>query len=194
MMINGTELGVREPLLHSKLTVPRTVSTLIPRPRLDDRLMDAMSGNMTLVCAPAGYGKTTLVSEWLLQQERQTAWVSLDVGDNQGSRFWRYITAAIAKAFPTYEGEVQPVLPLLHTEGYDQGLIVYLNMLDKLDQELILVLDDFHVIQNEILLASFAYFTDYLPKCFHVCLISRTEPAFSVARMEARQLASRLNA
>lgn len=193
-MINGTELGVREPLLHSKLTVPRTVSTLIPRPRLDDRLMDAMSGNMTLVCAPAGYGKTTLVSEWLLQQERQTAWVSLDIGDNQGSRFWRYITAAIAKAFPTYEGEVQPVLPLLHTEGYDQGLIVCLNMLDKLDQELILVLDDFHVIQNEILLASFAYFTDYLPKCIHVCLISRTEPAFSVARMEARQLASRLNA
>ncbi|MBT2762514.1 LuxR C-terminal-related transcriptional regulator [Paenibacillus sp. ISL-20] len=192
-MIYGTELEAHEPLLHSKLTVPRTVSALIPRPRLDDQLMDAMSGNMTLVCAPAGFGKTTLVSEWLLQQEKQTAWVSLDAGDNQGSRFWKYITAAIAEAFPTYGEEVKTVLPLLHTEGYEQGLIVCLNTLGRLDQELILVVDDFHVIQNEILLASFAYFVDHLPKGIHVCLISRTEPAFSVARMEARQFASRLH-
>ncbi|AWP26249.1 LuxR C-terminal-related transcriptional regulator [Paenibacillus sp. Cedars] len=193
MMINGTELGAQEPLLHSKLTVPRTVSTLIPRPRLSERLMDAMSGNVTLICAPAGFGKTTLVSEWLLQHGKQAAWVSLDSGDNQGSRFWRYISAAIAEVFPAYWEEVKPVLPLLHTEGYEQGLIVCLNTLGRLNEELILVLDDFHVIQNEILSASFSYFVDHLPRGIHVCMISRTEPGFSVARMEARQLASRLH-
>ncbi len=182
-----------EPLLRSKLAVPRTVADLVPRPRLETRLEEAVRGPLTLIVAPAGFGKTTLVSEWLMSTGRRAAWVSLDPGDNQGSRLWRYLFEAIHALVPGYGGEeVRSVLPLLHTSNFEQGLILWLNALDRLDQEIMLVLDDFHVIQEERLLDSFAYFAGHLPMQVHVILLSRSEPGFSLARMEARQALLRL--
>ncbi|MEC0246511.1 LuxR C-terminal-related transcriptional regulator [Paenibacillus chitinolyticus] len=182
-----------EPLLHAKIGIPRTVSALIRRPRLEKRLEEALDGNVTLVCAPAGSGKTTLVGEWITGSGMPAAWVSLDAGDNRGARFWRYIASAVDEAVPGYLEEVSPVLPLLHTERFEQGLIFCLNALSRLKGRLLLVLDDFHVIREPHLLQAVAYFAGHLPAQVHMCILSRTEPGFAVTRMEARQLAGRLN-
>ncbi|MEC0244077.1 LuxR C-terminal-related transcriptional regulator [Paenibacillus dokdonensis] len=187
-------LSTETPLLRSKINIPRTISTIIVRPRLAERLEHARRGRLTLVCAPAGFGKTTLISEWIPCSPGRSSWVSLDAGDNTGTRFWHYIAAAVDMAFPGYYGEVKPVLSGLHSVNFEQEFIMFLNALERLDDELLLVLDDFHVIQDKQLLHSFSYFVEHLPPQIHICLLSRTEPGFSMTRMEARQLAFRLDA
>ncbi len=89
----GPSVSIPDDLLRTKLVVPRSHSALIARPSLDARLSDGAARKLTLIAAPAGFGKTTLVSEWITTR-RPVAWVSLDTGDNDAIRFWRYVINA----------------------------------------------------------------------------------------------------
>ncbi|MBN2980360.1 LuxR C-terminal-related transcriptional regulator [Cohnella algarum] len=183
-----------ESLLHSKLEIPRPAPSLIERNRLTQKLGEALNGALTLVCAPAGFGKTTLACQWIRECGIDAAWVSLDEGDNEGSRMWRYIAAAIDRLRPGFMDDVKPVLSPLHTGNFEQGLIYFLNVLNRLSGPLLIVLDDFHLIREDRLNRGVAYLAEHLPAHLHLCLLSRTEPGFAAARMEARQTALRLSA
>ncbi|MED4600905.1 LuxR C-terminal-related transcriptional regulator [Paenibacillus validus] len=185
---------LREPLLHTKLNVPRHAAALVPRVRLIEQLHDSLNGKLTLICAPAGFGKTTLVSEWISYGSLDAAWISLDAGDNAGGQFWRYMASAIDGIRPGYMEEVKAMLPLLYADDVEQALILLLNELNRQSGRILLVLDDFHVIQEQKMIQAAAYFITHLPPHVHVCLMSRTEPGFPVSRMEAQQLAFRLTA
>ena len=100
----------RDVLLATKLHVPAVQPDLVPRPRLAERLDEGLARGLVLVCAPAGYGKTVLLADWARRSEHPAAWLSLDAGDNDPARFWRYVVAALERARP---GVGDPVAPLL---------------------------------------------------------------------------------
>lgn len=174
-----------KPLLQTKLMIPKYRMELVSRDRLIEQLNQALNGVLTIVCAPTGYGKTMLVSEWIHTSNLAAAWVSLDEGDQNGAQMWSYLTAAIDGIRPGYLEEVKNVLPLLATENYEQALIIMLNELNRLSDPILLVLDDFHVIQEERLLRTVASFVKYLPEHVHLCLISRMDIGFPISRLVA---------
>ena len=136
------------PLLETKLHVPRWRRSLVARPRLSERLSRGAESALTLVSAPAGFGKTTLLAEWLTvaaADGRSVAWLSLDQRDNDPALFWTYVVAALN----TGASEVGAgALSLLQPPGppNEAGLVALLNELDAISNDVVLVLDDYHVI------------------------------------------------
>ena len=163
-------------LLKTKLHVPTPRPTLLPRARLVARL-DASPGTvLSLVSAPAGFGKTTVLSEWATrtpEARRRTAWVSLDPRDNDPTTFWSYVVAA-----------VQTVVPGAGDSG---GIEALLNDLHAADQEVSLVLDDYHVIESAAVHEGMSFLVEHLPPHVHVTLSTRADPPLPLARMRARQ-------
>ncbi|MFC4598223.1 LuxR C-terminal-related transcriptional regulator [Cohnella hongkongensis] len=194
-MANRSVTGERrlQPLLHTKLTAPPLTPQLTDRRRLTSKLERWRNAPLTLISAPAGFGKTTLACEWLAASGIDYGWVSLDETDNEGGRFWAYVCAAIDRARPGFLDRTAHLPPLLHTPEPEQLLTLILNELSRLEDRFALVLDDFHVIREKRLLRGFAYFAEYLPPSVRLIVISRTEPGFAIARMEARDVAVRLN-
>ncbi len=186
-----------EPLLQTKLYIPtiRPDSgvepnvNLVPLPRLIDRLNEGLLSKLTLVCAPAGFGKTTLVSNWLEQVNLSVAWLSLDEEDNEIARFWTYFIAALQTVHPEVGTEVLALLqssplPSSHT------LLTYLiNDLTAIPEGLILVLDDYHTIETKAIDQALDFFIDHLPPHIHLVMTSRVDPNLSLSRLRAnRQL------
>jgi LuxR family maltose regulon positive regulatory protein len=143
------------PLLRTKLYVPPLRPKLVPRPRLIERLNAGLHRKLTLISAPAGFGKTTLLSEWINQspipntQSPKFAWLSLDEGDNDPTRFLTYFVAALQ----TIEGTVgQGLLVALQSPGavnVEPILTTLLNEIAGLPDNFALVLDDYHVIESQ---------------------------------------------
>jgi LuxR family maltose regulon positive regulatory protein len=141
---------------------------------------------LTLVSAPPGYGKTTLVSEWAAQSKRHVAWVALDADDNDPAQFWSYVVAAMGQpqggigesawAF-SYAGR--------EVSDYD-GLISLLNEIDAFDDEVVLVLDDYEVIESATVHEGMRLFIKHLPRGLHLVIVSRTDPPLPLARLRAR--------
>ena len=136
------------PLLETKLYIPRLRRGLVTRPRLSERLSRGGESKLTLVSAPAGFGKTTLLAEWLAAtpaNERPTAWLSLDPSDNQAASFWPYLIAALRTVVPEVGATA---LSLLGSPKEPIAAVVatLLNELSALPNDLVLVLDDYHVV------------------------------------------------
>jgi LuxR family transcriptional regulator, maltose regulon positive regulatory protein len=173
------------PLLATKLYIPPQRPGLVPRPRLMARLDGALrlQHRLTLVSAKAGAGKTTLVSEWLHQQERPTQWISLDSSDNDPRRFLSYLLAALHQV--GIEGEPSrlesPQLP--PAEALVAELI---NKAAATSIPLLLVLDDYHLIQNEWLHQAVGYLAEHQPPEMHLLLITRVDPPLPLARLRGR--------
>ncbi|WP_372637191.1 LuxR C-terminal-related transcriptional regulator [Cohnella sp.] len=183
-----------EALLQAKLMIPRLSQRLVVRKRLTDKLERSGDAALTLICAPAGFGKTTLACEWLSVSGIESAWVSLEETDNEGGQFWAYVRAAIGRARPGFLERTEHLPSLLKAPEPEQALILLLNELSRLEGKLALVLDDFHVIREERLLRGFAYFAEHLPPSVRLIVTSRTEPGFALSRMQARDVAVRLGA
>src|SRR4029453_13188436 len=129
-------------LLATKLHVPQTRPGFVTRPRLVDRLAPTQEGALTLVCAPAGFGKTALLADWARHDPRPIAWLSLDEGDNDPARLWRYVSAALDRVRPGL-GERMAASP-----GSAEAVVAALvNQLADESDPVVLVLDDFHVIE-----------------------------------------------
>src|SRR5579885_2055258 len=135
------------PLLETKFYVPGPRRRLVPRPRLTARLNRGAESKLTLVSAPAGFGKTTLIAEWLAGvagDGRSAAWLSLDQADNHPARFWNYLIAALQRAAPAVGAGTLPLLqaPSPAIEGI---LATLLNELAAIPNDIVLVLDDSHL-------------------------------------------------
>ena len=170
-------------LLRTKLFMPLSASEVVERPNLQARLSESLKRRLSLVCAPAGYGKTTLVSSWLKQQNVPAAWLSLDEADNDAERFWRYSTAALQTLLPDLGDSVAtPESPLSSRET----LTWLINTLTDLPQASVLVWDDYHEVTSEEVHESVAFFLKHLPPHLHVILTSRHEPPLPLSKMRVR--------
>ena len=183
---------VPAPLLETKLYVPRSRRGLVPRPRLIERLDRGSALKLMLVSAPAGFGKTTLLTEWLAAGpagpagERLAAWLSLDRGDNDPASFWTYVVAALRTAA---SGAGEGALALLRAPRpppIETVLTALLNDLGATAAEIVLVLDDYHVIDASDVQDQMAFLLDHLPAWLHVVIASRADPALPLARWRAR--------
>ncbi|MCR8842605.1 LuxR C-terminal-related transcriptional regulator [Paenibacillus sp. SC116] len=181
------------PLLATKLHIPTTSVETLVRTRLIDQLNQCTQCRLTLLSAPAGFGKSTLLQHWAQQVPERPAWISLDMADNDLIRFWRYVISAIDSIRPGFGEKVADVVKLIHPSDYVLALTMLLNELQQMENPLKLVLDDFHAITDERLLASFAYFLEHVPEQTHLILASRTELPLPTAKLHSRQQMNRLD-
>ena len=175
------------PLLSTKLHAPRLRPELVDRATLVDRLVTS-GAPLTLVAAPAGSGKTTLLAAWRASagESRPFAWLSLDRGDNDSVRFWAYMVEAVRAVAPDI-GE--PVLALLRAPGTDPVETVApaaVAELERLDREIVLVLDDYHLVSNPEVHASVELLVEHLPAALHLVIATRADPPLPLARLRVR--------
>ena len=172
-------------LLLTKLSCPRPRTDLLPRPHLVTCLEQCRYHTLTLLSTPAGFGKTTLLGEWLRQTILPVSWLSLDEQDNDPIRFWRYILAALGQLRPSLNAAVTPLLRQPGSSTLQVALITLLNELAILPQELCLVLDDYHLIREPEIHRSLAFLLEHLPAQFHLLLASRSEPPLPLSGLRA---------
>ena len=180
------EMGI--PLLTTKLYVPPQRSNLVPRPRLAARLGEALhlGHRLTLISAKAGSGKTTVVSEWLHQQDRPAAWLSLDASDNDPRRFFSYLVAALQQLDVRIG---QAVLSRLEMPGRSQAeaaMAALVNKVTASSPPCLLVLDDYHLIQDEFVHQAIGFLVEHQPPKMHLILITRVDPPLPLARLRGR--------
>ena len=188
-------------LLATKISVPPARLNMVMRPRLTQRMNAAMRGTLTLIVAPAGWGKTTLLSAWYADSSRRPgqsawplAWVSLDAGDNDPVRFWTYIISALNTLHP---GVGEPSLALLYaplSPPIEAVLTSLLNALIQLSTETVLVLDDYHLIEAQPIHDALTYLVEHLPPNVHLVIASRIDPLLPLARLRARAALTELRA
>ncbi|MGH3154553.1 MAG: BTAD domain-containing putative transcriptional regulator, partial [Streptosporangiaceae bacterium] len=179
-------------LLETKFFVPRSRRELVPRPRLAERLERGSASTLVLVSAPAGFGKTTLLTEWLAAgpaapaDRRLAALLSLDRGDNDLSSFWTYVIAALRTAAPGVGEHALALLQASRPQPIETMLTTLLNDLSTVAGDIVLVLDDYHVIDAREVQDGMAFLLDHLPPGLHVVIASRADPALPLARLRAR--------
>ena len=176
------------PLLETKLHIPRPRRRLVARPRLSGRLSRVGESALTLVSAPAGFGKTTLLTDWLTAApatDRSVAWLSLDQGDNDPVVFWTYLLAALQTAVP---GVGANALSLVQSaqSSMDAVLGTLLNDLNAVSDDVLLVLDDYHVIEAREVQDGMAFLLEHLPAQIHLVIATRADPALPLARLRGR--------
>jgi LuxR family transcriptional regulator, maltose regulon positive regulatory protein len=182
------ELPVSGPLLDSKMRRPRPRRALVPRPRLTTTLERVWQSTLTLVAAPPGFGKTTLLGDWAASAEddhHAIAWLTLDRRDDDATSFWSYVIAALQSAVP---GVGAGALEQLQSPrpSVQAVLATLLNDLFRLPRDVALVLDDYHAVESRDVHEAIAYVLDHLPQQFHVVLATRVDPPLPVARLRAR--------
>ena len=186
-MHRGNGDGVAGPLIATKLYVPKLRHDLVARPRLLERLRRADS-RLTLVSAPAGFGKTTLLAEWLDTtpgDDRAVAWLSLDPSDNEPASFWTYVVTALhgaVRAVGSTALELLGSAPL----ATDLMLTTLLNELAAAPTEVWLVLDDYHLVDSHDIGEGMAFLLEHLPPHVHVVLSTRADPDLPLARWRVR--------
>jgi LuxR family maltose regulon positive regulatory protein len=173
-------------LLRTKLYIPPSRLTQITRPRLSSLIDGGLDRALILVSAPAGYGKTTLLSSWLKEKRISSAWLSLDGGDNDPIRFLLYLHAALAPLAPRIEDELYGMLHGIHPAQHENVINLLVNELASFSNHLVLVLDDFHTIHSEDVLNIIAYLLEHLPPQMHLAILTRTDPPFPLSRLRAR--------
>jgi LuxR family transcriptional regulator, maltose regulon positive regulatory protein len=181
-------------LLETKLAVPRARADLIPRARLITQLDHGLQGPLTVIAAPTGYGKSTLIAAWHTAQSGDrpaVAWVSLDEGDSDPAVFWTTVFAALERVSPGLTGGA---LPSLTSSSITDLLARLVNRLSTISQEVVLVLDDYHVIASEPIHQSLAFLLDHLPPSLHLLIASRADPPLPLGRLRARRLVTELRA
>src|SRR5947209_13770841 len=155
------------PVLVTKLFIPRPRPNVVPRPRLIERLNDSLHGSLSLISAPAGFGKTTVVSEWVAGCGRPTAWLSLDDGDNDPARFLLHLVAALQTVATDIGEGVSDALQSRQPPPPEAILTGLLNEITVLPDRFILVLDDLHVIDAKPIDLALTFLLEHLPEQMH---------------------------
>ena len=182
------------PILATKLYIPPPRPKVVLRPRLIERLNEGLHRKLTLISAPAGFGKTTLVSEWVAGCERPVAWLSLDEGDNDPTRFLTYLVAALQTIAPNIGAGVLGVLQSPQPPPIESILTALLNEITTVPDNFILVLDDYHVIDAKPVDHALTFLLEHLPPQMHLVIATREDPQLPLARLRARGQLTELRA
>lgn len=185
-------------LLTSKLSIPPVRAEYVPRPRLMVRLQEGLSRKLTVISTPPGFGKTTLLCEWIKENQLPAAWVTLDESDNDHGRFISYVMAALGTLNIGLDEPLQEIsqsaaqgIPL---EPRMAALLNGFASLPNTSAPVILVLDDYHVIQNQTIHDSMTFALEYIPENVHIYISTRTDPSLPLSRWRARRQLNELRA
>jgi LuxR family maltose regulon positive regulatory protein len=179
-------------LLKTKLDAPSPRLDLVPRSRLTGRLDAGLATKLSLVVAPAGFGKTTLVGEWIAglrradAAEHNAAWLSLDEADNEPFRFAAHLVAALQVVAPAPDGAAQALLGSPQLPPAEVVITALINDLAGLPVPIVLVLDDYHTIRAEWVHTALRFLLDHQPSSLHLVLISREDPPLPLPRLRVR--------
>jgi LuxR family transcriptional regulator, maltose regulon positive regulatory protein len=171
-------------LLTTKLNVPTTRTNLVTRQRLIERLDEGASGKLTLVCAPAGFGKTTLLGNWILGSGLPVGWPSLDKDDNDPARFLSYLAAALQSAASDIGQSTRSLIDSPQPPNR-AVLTALVNEIAAVPKVCALVLDDYHLIDDEAVHATLVFLLDHLPPQMHLVVASRAESPLPLSRLLA---------
>ncbi|MBD2338151.1 LuxR family transcriptional regulator [Calothrix sp. FACHB-156] len=174
------------PLLVTKLHIPSLRSPLVQRDRLWDKLNQGLTSRLILISAAAGFGKSTVLSEWAHQTPVPVSWLSLDEQDNDPSRFWKYIVAALQQNIPEIGAATLAMLQASEPMTFETLLTPLINELAELETDLILVLDDYHLITNAAIHQAVTFFLEHLPTQIHLAIATRVDPPLPLARWRVR--------
>lgn len=182
------------PILATKLYRPPARAKLVLRPRLLEQLNYGLHRRLTLISAPAGFGKTTLVSEWLASNERPAAWLSLDESDGNSTRFMTYLVAALQTISPTIGEEVLTTLQSPQPPPSEAMLTALLNDISTMSKNFIFVLDDYHLIDSKGIDDMLSFLLEHLPPQIHLVITTREDPQLPLPRLRARDQLTELRA
>jgi LuxR family maltose regulon positive regulatory protein len=183
-----------EELLSTKLFIPSTRSELVSRPRLIKRLNEGLGRKLTLISAPAGFGKTTLVSEWVAECGKSVAWLSLEQGDNVLVRFLIYLIATLQTVDPKLASAALNQLQSSQPPPVETTLTSLINAVATLPDKVILILDDYHLIETESIHDGLSFLLENLPPQLHLVIITREDPLLPLSRLRARGQMTELRA
>lgn len=177
-----------EQLLRTKLHIPQTRSKHVLRPRLIARLNESLECKLTLISAPVGFGKTTLLSEWINRAEPRfpVAWVSLDEHDNDPVRFCAYVVAAIQTIVSDSMEDFGSAADLTHISSNDLLTALINTIVADVPYDFVLVLDDYHVITSQHVYEALAFILDHMPPHMHLVVSTRVDPPLPLAQLRAR--------
>jgi LuxR family maltose regulon positive regulatory protein len=181
---------VSAPILTTKLYFPPARSSLVSRPRLVEKLDQGLRGPLTLISAPAGYGKTTLMSEWRTGVGRDfpLAWLSLDANDNDFARFMSYFALALTTLDPILAINTLPLIQSPQTPPINEVLTTLINDISEFDQQFVFALDDYHVITDPAIHGAIAFLTEHLPSQMHLVIMTRADPPLPLSRLRTKGL------
>ena len=173
-------------LIRTKLHLPFTRPELVPRPRLQEQIAQGLRGPLTLITAPAGFGKTTLVASCVAACGLPVAWLSLDKDDNQPERFLSYLVAALQAADQAIGNEAAQLMAGIQQAPPEAVLTSLINDLDTTGREIVLVLDDYQFISSQAVHEEWLFCSSIAPKTFHLVIATRSDPPLPLARLRAR--------
>ncbi|MBK7451305.1 MAG: tetratricopeptide repeat protein [Anaerolineales bacterium] len=183
-------------ILATKLHVPLPRSRTVLRARLMDQLNTGLDRKhkLTLISAPAGFGKTTLASEWVITYKQPVAWLSLDEGDGDLKRFLSYLVAALQTIFPEIGMNLLGALQASHIPDSESLLTTLINEIDSIPNKFIFVLDDYHMLDLKPVDQALNFLVEYLPPQMHLVITTREDPSLPLARLRAREQLTELRA
>ncbi len=179
-------INTNYPLLATKLYIPKPRSDLVRRMRLVERMNKGLRRKLTLISAPAGFGKTTLLSEWLSQSQLPVAWISLDSGDNDPVYFLHYVIEALRSIEPKAGEATLTLLQSQQQPPVDAIIIHLIQEIEDIPNDFVLVLDDYHFIDNGKLHQLVEFLIDRMPSQMHLAVATRIDPGFPLARFRVR--------
>ena len=191
-MISNPEQELALPLLRNKITIPLLPQEFVHRPRLTDQINRGLIRPLTSIFAPAGFGKTNLLIEWAAQNSFPVAWLTLNREDNDLVRFCRYLIAALQEVSPRLGEEALDYIQSTKSSGREMGITLLINEISSLPYEVALVVDEFHVLEDPVILQTVSFFIRHLPRNLHLLLAGRHEPALELAFLRAKGLVTEL--
>ena len=178
---------MEQPILRTKISVPKVSPEFVHRPRLTERINRGVEGPLTLLLAPAGYGKTSLLIEWTEETELAVAWLTLDPDDDDLIPFFRYVIAAVQTLESGLGDEALDFMQSTRGSGLDVGLTLLLNEISALPEDMVLVLDEFQVLGDRYVLRAVSFLLGHLPHNLHLVIASRSEPALDLAFLRSKR-------
>lgn len=174
-----------EMLLRTKVTIPPTRPGFVHRPRLTARIHEGVKGPVTLLSAPAGFGKTQLLAEWAAEATHAIAWLTLSAEDNDYVRFFRYLSSAFQEIEPRLSDAILDYLQTAEISRLEMAVLL-INEVSAIPKHFVLVVDEYHVLENSSIIADFNFLLNNLPPNLHLIIASRSEQSLDLANLRAR--------
>ncbi len=184
---------IKTVLIENKYSKPEINRYFISRLHLHQKLNRSLTDKLTIVIAPAGYGKTTAVIDWLGKCDLPSAWLSLDSYDNNPVQFWRYVCTALDGFSGSISKDAEYVFSSLELLNANIHINILIDRLSEVQSDFLLVLDDLHLITDATILEGLSYLIDYLPPKMHLVFISRSEPELNLARHKIKGQVHRID-